>query len=89
MEVNTAMSDARNVKLPTHEEVAVRAYEIFEERGSIPGDDVSHWLEAESELRHAAEAQAETHSKPEARITDSPIAAPAVAGGLRSRATVA
>lgn len=89
MEVNTAMSDASNAKLPTHEEIAVRAYEIFEERGAIPGDDVSHWLEAEAELKHAAEAQAETHSRPEARMIDSPIAAPAVSGGLRSRATVA
>jgi hypothetical protein len=88
-EVNTAMSDASNTKSPTHEEIAVRAYEIFEERGAIPGDDVSHWLEAEQELNHAAEAQNEVHAKPEPRLVDSPISAPAVSGGLRSRATVA
>jgi hypothetical protein len=83
------MSDASNRKSPTHDEIAVRAYEIFEERGAIPGDDVSHWLEAEQELTQAAEAQAETHTRPESRIVDSPISAPAVGGGLRSRATVA
>ena len=87
------MSDASNRKTPTHEEISVRAYEIFEERGSIPGDDVSNWLEAEAELLRAAEleaeAQSETHSKPEAKYVDSPISAPAVGGGLRSRATVA
>lgn len=83
------MSDASNRKSPTHDEISVRAYEIFEERGSIPGDDVSNWLEAEAELTRAAEAQAETHAKPETRMVDSPISAPAVSGGLRSRATVA
>jgi hypothetical protein len=87
------MSDASNRKSPTHEEISVRAYEIFEERGSIPGDDVSNWLEAEAELSRAveleAEAQSETRNKPEAKYVDSPISAPAVSGGLRSRATVA
>jgi hypothetical protein len=88
------MSDASNRKSPTHEEIAVRAYAIFEERGSIPGDDVSNWLEAEAELSSAAEAeaevQAETRTRPEAKYVDSPISAPAVSGGgMRSRATVA
>lgn len=82
------MYDASNWKSPTQEDIAVRAYEIYVERGSIPGDDVSHWLEAEAELTQAAAAQAETHAKPEGRIVDSPIAAPAV-GAVRSRATVA
>jgi Protein of unknown function (DUF2934) len=89
------MSDASNRKSPTHEEIAARAYGIFEERGSIPGDDVSNWLEAEAELSSAAEAevlaevQSETRTRPDLKIVDSPIAAPAVSGGLRSRATVA
>jgi Protein of unknown function (DUF2934) len=83
------MSDASNRKTPTHEEISVRAYEIFEERGSIPGDDVSNWLEAEAELSRAVELEAETYTKPEAKYVDSPISAPAVGGGLRSRATVA
>jgi hypothetical protein len=87
------MSDASNRKSPTHAEISVRAYEIFEERGSIPGDDVSNWLEAEAELSRAveleAEAQSETRNKPEAKYVDSPISAPAVSGGLRSRATAA
>ncbi|MGA8037325.1 MAG: DUF2934 domain-containing protein [Candidatus Acidiferrales bacterium] len=82
------MSDASNMKSPTQEEIAVRAYEIYLERGSIPGDDVSHWLEAEAELKQAAEAKAETHARPEPKFVDSPIAAPAVSA-VRSRATVA
>lgn len=36
---------------PTHEEIAVRAYQIFEERGRAPGRDVEDWAQAEQELR--------------------------------------
>ena len=35
---------------PTSEEIAVRAYEIYLERGATPGQDVDDWLQAESEL---------------------------------------
>jgi hypothetical protein len=31
--------------------VAVRAYELFEERGREPGRDVDDWLRAEQELQ--------------------------------------
>jgi Protein of unknown function (DUF2934) len=88
------MSDTH--RNPTHEEIATRAYEIFEERGAIAGDDVSHWLEAEQELSGASQAGEigesselhESRSKAEPKIVDSPISAPNVTG-LRSRATVA
>jgi hypothetical protein len=81
---------------PTHEQIAVRAYEIFEERGSIAGDEVSHWLEAEQELSQVSEAAEisvatelrDIRAKAEPRIVDSPISAPNVPG-TRSRATVA
>lgn len=33
--------------------VAVRAYELFEERGREPGRDVDDWLRAERELQAA------------------------------------
>ena len=36
---------------PTHEEIARRAYEIFEERGRPHGRDQEHWLEAEAQLK--------------------------------------
>ena len=36
---------------PTQEEIRRRAYEIFEARGSTPGNDVEDWLRAEAELR--------------------------------------
>lgn len=37
--------------LPTSEQVARRAYELYLERGCGPGQDVNDWLQAEQELR--------------------------------------
>jgi Protein of unknown function (DUF2934) len=36
---------------PTHEEIAIRAYEIYEAAGRTEGHDGDHWLEAEKELK--------------------------------------
>jgi hypothetical protein len=35
---------------PTYEEIALRAYHIYLERGSTPGDSLADWLRAEREL---------------------------------------
>lgn len=35
---------------PTHEEIALRAYEIYLERGGAPGDALEDWTRAEREL---------------------------------------
>ena len=35
---------------PTQEQIALRAYHIFLERGSTPGDPMEDWLRAEREL---------------------------------------
>jgi len=37
-----------------HSEVRRRAYEIYLERGSLPGCELEDWLQAEYELRTAA-----------------------------------
>ena len=34
----------------TAEQIALRAYQIYEERGDNPGSDVDDWLEAERQL---------------------------------------
>ena len=39
---------------PSHEQIARRAYEIFEESGRVQGQDVQNWLEAERQLKTAA-----------------------------------
>ncbi len=36
---------------PTHDEIAVRAYELFLDRGGLPGHHEEDWLRAETELR--------------------------------------
>ena len=43
--------------VPTREEIEVRAYQIYVERGSTHGQDVDDWLQAEREL-------VEKYSKP-------------------------
>ena len=35
---------------PTHEEIAPRAYQIYLERGSTPGNAFEDWTQAEREL---------------------------------------
>ena len=48
---------------PTYDEIALRAYHIYLERGSTPGDPMQDWLQAEGELTEA------TGSKKTARKT--------------------
>lgn len=40
----------RKQTTPTTEDIAKRAYEIFEARGGVDGDHTSDWLQAEQEL---------------------------------------
>jgi Protein of unknown function (DUF2934) len=35
---------------PSRDDVARRAYELFEARGAEPGHDIENWLDAEREL---------------------------------------
>ncbi|HUL73262.1 MAG TPA: DUF2934 domain-containing protein [Vicinamibacterales bacterium] len=35
---------------PTHEDIAIRAFGLYEARGGFHGQDVSDWLTAEHEL---------------------------------------
>jgi len=41
-------------RAPTHEEIRRRAYEIYLERGGLPGDELDDWLRAERELQKVA-----------------------------------
>ena len=36
---------------PTHDEIARRAYELFEKRGGEPGHEQEDWHQAEKDLR--------------------------------------
>ena len=39
-----------SVRLPTHAEIAARAYELYVQRGRLEGYDKDDWLQAEYEL---------------------------------------
>jgi Protein of unknown function (DUF2934) len=44
-------SGSRSVRMPTQDEIAERAYELFLMRGASHGADVEDWLRAERELQ--------------------------------------
>jgi len=48
---------------PSHEEIRLRAYEIYLERGGLPGNELDDWLQAERELEHAARQKTDCRSK--------------------------
>lgn len=39
---------------PNHDEIRRRAYEIYLERGGLPGEELEDWLQAEREIESAA-----------------------------------
>jgi len=46
VELNTATDGA-----PSEQEIAIRAHELFLERGAVEGHDLEDWLQAERELK--------------------------------------
>jgi hypothetical protein len=47
---------------PSHDDIARRAYELYEARGCEDGHDEENWLQAERELRHGRAARKVIHS---------------------------
>lgn len=45
-----APSSVERASGPTHDEIARRAYQLFEERGRAPGREWEDWFRAEREL---------------------------------------
>ena len=45
---------------PTHDEIARRAYILFEKSGRAPGHDMDNWLQAEAQLMADRKAKVET-----------------------------
>jgi len=46
--------DIRANHAPNHDEIRRRAYEIYPERGGLPGQELEDWLQAEREIESAA-----------------------------------
>lgn len=45
---------------PSCEEIRLRAYEAYLERGDLPGNELDDWLQAERELRRSAPQEGES-----------------------------
>jgi len=72
---------------PSHDEIARRAYELFQRRGGEPGHEQDDWLQAEQDLRGAEQPVGLTQrhasaakSRSEARVDSAshPASSPAV-----------
>lgn len=48
----------RDRELPPHDEIARRAYQLYELRGGQDGNDWDDWFQAEDELRLQARSRA-------------------------------
>jgi len=54
LRVNTVQSQTDDISAngaPNHDEIGRRAYEIYLERGGLPGHELEDWLQAERENR--------------------------------------
>ena len=51
---NAAEPTFEKRRTPTNEEIALRAYEIYQARGAEDGSDLDDWLQAERELSEPA-----------------------------------
>jgi hypothetical protein len=67
MAKNFAQSEKKSPGKPSHEEIAKRAYEIFEQSGREPGRDMENWLAAETELSRGQKPQISGAVKPMAK----------------------
>lgn len=50
----SATPSVQSGQTPSAEQIARRAYELYQQRGGKPGRDMEDWLEAERELRSGA-----------------------------------
>jgi hypothetical protein len=49
---------------PAEDQIARRAYELYLQRGSVPGHETDDWLQAEAELSAEAEREEDAPSEP-------------------------
>jgi hypothetical protein len=56
---------------PSHEEISLRAYEIYLEHGSHPGNGLDDWLQAERELQKVARFTEDWNRRQQPRGADS------------------
>jgi len=64
------INQSKQLSRPSSEAVARRAYDIYENEGSQPGNDVKHWLEAEAQLFGGVERESQMHPGSSLFITE-------------------
>lgn len=52
------------MSIPTHDEIAAQAYQIYLREGAQPGRELDHWLRAEAELMGGREANGTSAAAP-------------------------
>jgi hypothetical protein len=57
-EIQSHPEDVSANHRPSHEEIRLRAHEIYLQRGALPGKELDDWLQAERELERAAPPKA-------------------------------
>ncbi len=65
-----------NTALPTHDEIALHAFLIWEKEGRQPGREQTYWLQAEAQLRLTRQQQAEAAAKAARTWPPQSVAAP-------------
>jgi hypothetical protein len=60
--IQSHLENPSAIDKPNHEEIRLRAYEIYLERGRLPGHELDDWLQAERELERLALAKANRFS---------------------------
>jgi hypothetical protein len=60
--IQSHAEDTSAINAPSREEVRLRAYEIYLQRGRLPGNELDDWLQAERELQGAPAAKAQKAS---------------------------
>ncbi len=58
---------------PSRDEIALRAYHLWEEKGRQPGHDRAYWLQAEAELMAAYQGSASPTGEPDPAPKAAPI----------------
>lgn len=65
----SAVEEPRVLEAPSHEEIAARAYAVYQQRGEGHGEDLDDWLRAERELLLQRSGQASIEYLPDYQIS--------------------
>jgi len=60
--IQVHIEDTSAHQTPRHEEIRLRAYELYLKRGGLPGTELDDWLQAERELERATPPMAQGFS---------------------------